>query len=160
MTAPERIAEVTKKSGLVWVTVGTGRANPTWHLWHGTAAYVLAGGAEQPLRGLDTATRVAVTVRGKPAGEHVLTWVATVHRVEPGSAEWDEAIAELFVKRLNVPDGREAPVRWARESTLLRLDPTGELVEPAGGSGAAPPAGSPATTSGPLPFVLGRRARK
>jgi hypothetical protein len=44
---------------------------------------------------------------------------------------------------------------------LIRLAPTGQLVDvPPTDSGAAPPAPTPATTSGPLPFVLGRRRRR
>lgn len=151
------IAEATKKSGLIWITVDGGRAEPVWHHWHADAAYVLAGGSEQPLRGLADAEHVAVTVRSKPTGGRLLTWQALVVRVPAGSEEWDEVIPELQSKRLNAPDGRAAPQRWARECILLRLEPTGELVDLPDDSGAAPPAPTPATTSGPLPFVLGRK---
>jgi hypothetical protein len=161
MTAAHLIAEATKKSGLVWISLDGGRAEPTWHHWHGDAAYVLAGGGEQPARGLDEAERAAVTVRSKATGGRLLTWEARVSQVEPGSEEWNRVVAEVFTERLNVPDGRQAPERWAAESLLIRLDPTGELVESPGGmpdhSGAAPPVPSPATTGGQLPFVLGRR---
>jgi hypothetical protein len=106
---------------------------------------------------LADAGRAAVTVRAKTTGGRIVTWAATVTRVPPGTEEWDRVIPELHAKRLNAPDGRQAPQRWARESTLLRLEPTGELLELADGSGAAPPIPSPARTSGPLPFLLGRR---
>jgi hypothetical protein len=116
------VADVSKKAGLLWITApGSPQAMPTWHHWHGDAAYVIAGGAEQPLRGLADAERVTVTVRHKPAG--VLTWTATVTTVSPDSAEWAEVVPELHTKRLNSPDGQQAPERWARESVLIRLDP-------------------------------------
>ncbi|WP_223198659.1 hypothetical protein [Solihabitans fulvus] len=154
------VAEATRKSGLVWITLPGGqRAHPAWHHWFDDAAYVLAGGGEQPLRGLDETDRVAVTVRSKATGQRLVTWVAEVRAVPAGGEEWLRVVPGLHLGRLNAPDGRLAPDRWARESTLLRLTPTGELVEAPGGpsaSGAAPPPPTPATTSGPLPFVLGR----
>jgi hypothetical protein len=156
----ELVAAVTAKCGLVWVrTPGAARADPTWHHWHDGAAYVLAGGAEQPVRGLADAVEATVTVRAKTTGERVLTWQARVRRVAPGSAEWAEVVPGLHAARLNSPDGPAALVRWARDSTLFRLEPTGDLVDLPDDSGAAPPPPTPATTAGPLPFVLGRRRR-
>lgn len=155
------IAEATAKAGLVWITpANTSHAQPIWHHWQDGAAYVLGEGGEQPLRGLADTQGAAVTVPAKTTGGRIVTWVATVTRVAPGSEEWDKVIPELFTKRLNAPDGRAAPERWARESILLRLDPTGETQELPDESGAAPPDPSPAITSGPLPFVLGRRRDK
>jgi len=152
------LEEATKKAGLVWITVdGGSRAEPVWHHWQDNATYVLGEGGEQPLRGLGLATRATVTVAAKTTGGRIVTWTATVTRVEPGSEEWDRVIPELLTKRLNAPDGQQAPQRWARESILVRLDPTGETQDLPDHSGAAPPPPSPATTSGPLPFVLGRR---
>jgi hypothetical protein len=152
------LAEAMKKAGLVWITPdGGSRAEPVWHHWQDDKAYVLGEGGEQPLRGLADASRAAVTVRAKTTGGRIVTWAATVTRVPPGSPEWDQVIAELHVKRLNAPDGRLTPERWARESTLLRFEPTGELLELPDGSGAAPPIPSSALTSGPLPFMIGRR---
>jgi hypothetical protein len=152
------LAEAMKKAGLVWITPdGGSRAEPVWHHWQDGNVYVLGEGGEQPLRGLADVNRAAVTVRAKTTGGRIVTWAATVTRVAPGTQEWDRVIPELHAKRLNAPDGRLAPERWARESTLLRLEPTGELLELTDGSGAAPPIPSPSLTSGPLPFMLGRR---
>jgi hypothetical protein len=163
--APRRlIAEAMKRSAIVWITVPDGgRARPAWHLWHEDAAYVVTGGIEQPLPGLAHAEHAAVTVPSKDAGGRLVTWIATVHRVLPGDPQWPDVVRELHAKRLNPPDGDRQPERWMRECVVLRLVPTGEVTERPGAmpstSGAAPPPPSPVITSGPLPFVLGRRAR-
>jgi hypothetical protein len=57
--------------------------------------------------------------------------VADVEQVRPGTPAWDEVVPLLHAKRLNPPDGDAQLARWARESLVLRLTPTGELV-PAG----------------------------
>ena len=121
------IEEATRRSGVVWVTPeGADRAQPVWHLWHEGAMYVVTGGIEQPLPAGDTAT---VTVRSNAAqADRVVTWMAEVSRVEPGSPLWDEVVPLLHAKRLNAPDGEEQPARWARESLVLRFHPTGETV--------------------------------
>jgi hypothetical protein len=161
MTVPNLVVEATKKSGLVWITPdGAARAEPTWHHWQDDAAYVLVGGAEQPPRGLPDVQRATVTVPSKTSGARVVTWVATVATIAPASEEWNRVIPELLAKRLNAPDGRQAPLRWARECQLLRLTPTGELLNLPTESGATPPPTTPATTSGPLPFMVGRRRRR
>jgi hypothetical protein len=160
MTVPHLVAQATSKSGLVWVTVDGSRPTPLWHLWQDDAAYVLTGGTEQPAPGLADVEHADVTVRSKTTGGRLITWRATVTTVQPGTDEWQRLLPELFNHRLNAPDGREAAERWARECVLLRLDPTGELLDTPEGSGAAPPPPSPAVTSGPLPFVLGRRRER
>lgn len=163
MTEPHLIAEATRRSGLVWISVDGARAEPVWHLWREGAAYVLAGGGEQPATGLAEAERAAVTVPSKTTRGRLVTWRASVRRVPPDSDEWNAVVPELLAKRLNAPDGQQAPRRWARDSVLLRLDPTGEPLESPGSmpqdSGAAPPPPTPATTSGPLPYMFGRRRR-
>jgi len=107
---------------------------------------------------------VEVTVRSKANGSRLVTWVATAQDVAPGTPAWEAAVPELHAKRLNPPDGEQQPARWARESHVTRLVPTGELLESPAHistrSHAATPPGSPATTRGPLPFVVGRRARR
>jgi hypothetical protein len=157
--------EAVKKSALIWVSVGDARPRPLWHVWAGGSAYVVSGGAEQPFPGLDEALAgagpVTVTVRSKDKGGRLVSYRAKAARVEPGSEEWDTAVAELHAKRLNAHDGEEQPQRWRRESAVTRLDLTGDLLEepgrmPADGHSAPPPP-TPATTLGPLPYVLGRR---
>jgi hypothetical protein len=162
------VEEACRRSGVVWLRIdGDDRAHAAWHTWHDGAVHVVAGGAEQPLPGLVDAcvagSRVRVTVPSKETRGRLVTWVAEASILAPGSREWVAAAAALHATRLNAPDGEEQPARWARESTLVRLEPTAEVPEHPGaaptGSHAAPPAPTPATTRGKLPFVLGRRAR-
>jgi hypothetical protein len=158
------VAEATKKAGVVWIMVaGTGRARPAWHHWQDGAAYVLTGGSEQPLPGLAEAAAAEVTVPSKDSGGRLITWTARVTRVPPDSDEWQRAIPELGPKRLNSLDSENQAERWALECTLLRLEPTGRVTEAPGemseDAGSAPPPATPATTSGPPPFVLGRARR-
>ncbi|MBA2694321.1 MAG: hypothetical protein H0U62_00375 [Actinobacteria bacterium] len=160
------LEEAMKRSGLVWVTLTGGtRAYAVWHIWLDGCAYVVSGGAEQLLPGIGAAgaagDEVLVTVASKERGNRLMTWVARVDTVRPDGPDWDATVAALHAKRLNAPDGEEQPARWARESVVSRLTPTGVVPEAPGrlptGSLAAPPPPTPATTRGPLPFVVGGR---
>jgi hypothetical protein len=128
MTASALVEEATKRSAVVWVA-GAGRAHPVWHLWHDGAAYVVTGGLEQPLPDVLPGSRAVVAVRSKATqSDRLVQWVADVSAVDPGTPEWDEVVPLLHAKRLNAPDGEQQPQRWARESVVLRLTPTGETV--------------------------------
>jgi len=160
------VEEATKRSGLVWITLpGETRAYGVWHVWLDSCAYVVSGGIEQSLPGIAAAgaagDEVLVTVRSKERGSRLVSWVARVSTVRPEDADWEQTVAALHAKRLNAPDGEEQPARWARESVVSRLTPTGAVPEAPGrlptGSLAAPPPPTPATTRGPLPFVVGGR---
>ncbi|HEY3261759.1 MAG TPA: hypothetical protein VGJ95_16090 [Pseudonocardiaceae bacterium] len=158
------VEEASKKAGIVWITVPGERARPAWHHWHDGADHVVTGGLEQPLPGLADGVLAEVTVPSKDTGRRLVTWVARATEVPPGGPQWEAVVPAMHAKRLNPPDGDRQPQRWAEECTLLRLEPTGEVREAPGampdGSGAAPPAPTPASTSGPLPFVLGRRSSR
>ena len=157
------VEEACRRSALVWLTVGGGRAHPAWHVWREGAASVVSGGAEQPLPDLDAVDPgpVLVTVRSKDKGGRLVSWVARATPVPSDSEDWAAAAAALHSARLNARDGEAQPRRWAQESRITRLEPTGEVVESPGAlpddSHAAPPPPTAATTRGPLPFVLGRR---
>lgn len=161
------VAEATKKTGLIWVRPmhgsDDGRPRPVWHLWHEGSAYVLLGGLEQDVPGLGEAREAAVTVPSKDNGSRLVVWAAAVSRVSPGTPEWAALVPLLQAKRLNSPDGEQAPLRWARECALVRLTPDGELLErpeaPASGSQAHPPPATPATTRVRVPLTLHRRPR-
>ena len=99
-----------------------------WHLWHEDALWLVCGGIEQELPDAELATSAVVTVRSKASqNDQVVSWVAAVSPVLPGSQEWQVAVPLLHDKRLNAPDGEQQPKRWARESLVLRLTPTGEV---------------------------------
>lgn len=157
------VAELAKKSAVSWVTVGDERPRAVWHGWIGDAMYVVTGGIEQAVPGLATAATALVTLRSKDKGGRVVSVVADVVPVEPGSEEWDRVVPELHAKRLSPPDGEDQPARWARESVVLRLAPTAQAPERPGHlstrSHAAPPPDSPATTVGRKPLLIGRRPK-
>jgi hypothetical protein len=165
---PPLVVEATRKAGLVWIGVpGQPRPTGAWFVWtdggHGNAVYVVTGPGEQPLAGLIGAARCAVSVPSADKHGRIVTWTASVHQVEPGTAEWDAVVPGMLTKRLNLPDGDAAARRWARECAVLRLAPTGELTEagstlPAG-SLAEPPAPSPARSPTRVPFTLHRKPR-
>jgi hypothetical protein len=157
------IEEACRRSGLLWVSLPGERARAVWHVWHDGAVHLVVGGIEQPLPGVEAATEAEVTVRSKDKWTRLVCWQAAVSRLAPGSAGWESAVPVLHAKRLNAPDGEEQPLRWARESLVVRLEPTGVVTESPGamsdGSHAAPPPITPATTESPLPPRIGRRPR-
>ncbi|WP_369201767.1 hypothetical protein [Streptomyces sp. PU-14G] len=165
------IEETAKKSGLVWVRGPAGPARGLWHVWReGAVCLVGDGSLEQPLTGMgltDGAT-ATVTVRGKDKGARLVVWSARVRELTPHGEEWQAAVDELKGKRLNAPDADTMLHRWARESRVLRLEPTGELVEQPGSMShdaqAAPPVATPATTRraqpAGLPRLLSRRRKR
>ena len=94
--------------------------------------------------GLADAAECDVTVRSGDNGGRIVTWRARVDRVEPGSEEWQEVVPAMVTARLNLRrrrGGRSSAGR--RTAAVLRLTPTGELVEAGGslptGSLAPPP---------------------
>ena len=102
------VEEATKKSGMLWLALpDLPQPRTAWHLWHTGpddkgAAYVVTGGIEQPLPGLPEAERVTVIVRSKEKGGRLVSWVASVSRVEPGTPEWDTVTPLLAKERLKL----------------------------------------------------------
>ena len=162
------IAEATRKAGLIWVRpAGETRARGVWHVWRddaagGPAAYVVHGGGEQtfpwPLDG-----PVTVLTRSKETGARLVAWTAEPSRVRPEDPDWEPTVTALAAARLNAPDHATMTERWARESEVVRLAPTGEVTEAPGAesreSHAAAPVPSPATTVDRKPFMVGARNR-
>jgi hypothetical protein len=167
-TATALVAESAKRAGLIWVRRhGSAAASrPLWHAWVDGNAYLLTGGIEQPMPdGLgEDGTQAEVTVTSKDKRSRLVVWVADVAVVQPGTAEWDSVVPALQAKRLNSPDGEAAPVRWASDSVVLRLTPTGEVLQtpddPSTASHATPPPATPATTPVPRPWHLFGRSRR
>lgn len=121
------VAAVARRTGLLWVGPASGpveRSTPVWHLWQDGSSYVVIGPGEQDcpaLRGPPAS--VLVTARGKGGGDRVLTWLAAVDVVAPGSAGWVAAVPMLAAARLNAPDPVGLPDRWAATAVVLRLTP-------------------------------------
>ncbi len=159
------VEEACRKSSLVWLRpAGADRSVAAWHVFIDGAVHVVGGGLEQDLPDLADGDEVEVTVRSKDNGGRLVSFTAAATTIAPGDATWVAVVPELHSKRLNPPDGEAQPDRWARKSRVVRLEPTGRVTERPGSqsqkSQAAEPPGSPATTRGPLPFVIGRRATR
>lgn len=157
------IAEATKKAGLIWVRPpGAAQARGVWHVWVDDAAYVVHGGGEQTFP-WPVAGPVTVITRSKETGARLLAWTAEATRVRPEDPAWEPAVTALAAARLNAPDHATMTERWARESEVVRLAPTGEVTEAPGAesqeSHAAPPVPTPATTVDRKPFMVGARNR-
>ncbi|HKA68470.1 MAG TPA: hypothetical protein VKG85_05040 [Actinomycetes bacterium] len=158
------VEEATRKSGLIWVGVADQPPRPVWHIWHDAGAYLVVGGREQQLPGVDGVQTVSVTVRSKDKGGRLVTWTAKPRQVVPDGTEWATVVPILHGKRLNASDGEQQPERWRRESLIYRLEPTGFVAERPDtmptDSQAAAPLETPATTRGRLPFVIGKATRR
>ena len=165
------IEEAAKKSALVWLTPAglptkAEAAHPAgpqavWHVWHDGAVTIVAGGTEQPLPLWALPGRVVeVTIRSKDQGGRLISFLSQVELVAPGTPEWGAAAEALHAERLNLAEGDRYQQRWATESALLRLRPLGGAVAPEGGSGAAHPLPTPATTLGRMPKMIGGLTRE
>jgi hypothetical protein len=113
------IEEGAKKSGVLWLTLD--RPHLAWHTWHDGSIYLVTGGGEQHLPGLDGLDTVKVTLRSKDNGVRLVEFESDVRVVDQATAP--DAVAALAKDRLNAPDSEHLTDRWARESTVLRLTP-------------------------------------
>ncbi|MEV4471616.1 hypothetical protein [Nonomuraea sp. NPDC049504] len=117
------VEEGAKKSGILWLALD--RPRLAWHAWHDGAVYLVSGGAEQQLPGLESLDRVRVTLRSKDNGARLAEFEATVEAVDQTAADdaVADAVAVLAKERLNARDTEHLAERWARESTVWRLTP-------------------------------------
>ncbi|MDO9380635.1 MAG: hypothetical protein Q7T56_17455 [Nocardioidaceae bacterium] len=153
------VAELARRSGLVWVELGTPpRAHPVSHVWHDGAVWVVSGGGEQPLPGIEAAGDAVLTLRSRASRATVVRVRASVEVVRPADERWPDAARVLLADRLNVA-GPDPLARWAAIATTSRLVPV-EVLEAPGrlgdGSQRAAPVGSPATTRTAGPWTPGR----
>lgn len=127
MQPTDLIADLAKKSGLVWV----GYANHThaiWHEWVGDAVCAVTGGGEQPLPDIEKHQTVTLSLRSKATRALVAQAEARVEVITPESEHWTSVTETLKSGRLNVVDADNAIERWGRESVVVRLVPTGKIM--------------------------------
>ncbi|MGH3371431.1 MAG: hypothetical protein ACRDPR_15685 [Nocardioidaceae bacterium] len=157
------IAELGKKTGVCWLRYD-GQEHAAWHIWFDDALHLVAGGDEQPLPGIEDSDRVEVVMRSKENGGRLVSWVGRVSVVRPEDEAWGPVTAALVAGRLNLADLTTAAREWAERGLVVRVEPTGELLEQPGSLGdashAAVPRATVATTRGALPRVLHRRKRR
>lgn len=123
------VAEAIKKAAVVWVSAGGAPAVALWCVPSEGSLLLVTGAGEQPAPFLADAATATVTMRGDHGG-HIVTWPASVTRVEPGTEQWETAAPLVAGKRLNARGGTDQVVeRWARECVLLRLTPSGPPIE-------------------------------
>ena len=130
MSTTDLVAELAKKSGLVWVTYA-GRDHAVWHEWVGDAVCVVSGGAEQALPGIAEQATVVVSLRSKATRALAARVDARVEVVSPGSEHWVTVTSALRAGRLNLADSATAVERWAIESVVVRLVPDPPASTPA-----------------------------
>lgn len=155
--------EVSKKSAVCWLRYD-GVEHAVWHVWLDDSLYVVSGGTEQPLPGIEDVTTVEVIMRSKDSGGRLVTWVGAASVVHPTDELWAPVTTALVADRLNLDDLQTAASRWAEHSVVTRITPTGRVVESPGDLGAdahlATPKPTEAITRGPLPKVLHRRSKR
>lgn len=122
MSADPLVAELARKSGLLWVRYD-GADHPVWHAWVDDAVCVVAGGHEQPLPGIADQHEVTLLLRSKTTRHLVTTATARVEVLGPGDEAWPAVTEALRAGRLNLRDRAEAVDRWAHESVVVRLVP-------------------------------------
>jgi hypothetical protein len=158
------VLEAIKKAAVVWVSTAGAPAVALWCVPFEGSLLLITGTGEQSAPFLADTGTASVAMRGDHGG-HIVTWPASVTRVEPGTEEWETAAPLVAGKRLNASGGTEQVVeRWARECVLLRLTPSA-LPTAAGDtlphdSQAAPPRPTPATRAMRKPFRLHRVRRR
>jgi hypothetical protein len=129
VNATDLVAELAKKSGLLWISYG-GLTHVVWHEWIGDAVCIVAGGSEQPLPGIEHHETVILSLRSKSTRALVAEVKARVEVVTPESEHWEPVTTALKAGRLNLGDSDNAIERWARESVVVRLVPTGDVALP------------------------------
>ncbi|KAA1397563.1 hypothetical protein [Aeromicrobium ginsengisoli] len=129
MNRTDLVAELAKKSGLLWISYA-GHTRAVWHEWVGDAVCVVAGGTEQPLPDIERHETVILGLRSKSTRALVAEVKAKVEVVTPDSEHWEVVTSALKSGRLNLSDGDHAIERWATESVVVRLVPTDEISLP------------------------------
>jgi len=122
----ELVADLAKKSGLVWVSYAK-HSRAVWHEWVDNAVCLVTGGSEQPLPDIEHHETVTLQLRSKSSRALVAEAEARVEVLTPASEHWEPVTNALKSGRLNLVDRDNAIERWARESVVVRLVPTGAV---------------------------------
>ena len=148
------VEEAAKKAAVAWLDVpGAGPAYLVWCAWLDGSLLVVSGPGEQSAPGLAEAAEAVVSLRGDHGGR-IVTWPATVERLDPAGETWAELVPQLAAKRLN--GGTDLAGQWAVSGVVSRLTPSGDTVPLPDDAQAAPPKPSPATRLPKRPFRLHR----
>lgn len=117
-----------KKGSIVWLDIpqpkGGIEQRPAWFVQEGRTLYVIKGGSEQELPGLEQASRVDVTFKSKDVNATIAKLPADV-RVVSDDAEFERVATIGMGTRLNLTGGQDALERWRRECVLVHLTPLG-----------------------------------
>lgn len=117
-----------KKGSILWVTIpqqdGARLSRPAWYVQQGQKLFVLKGGSEQELPGLEHASSVTLTVKSKDIKATIGEMVADV-RVVTDDEEFERIAGMGLGNRLNLKDGEHALQRWKDTCTLVELTPRG-----------------------------------
>jgi len=117
-----------KKGSICWLTIpqrdGVPLTRPAWYVQQGTTLFVLKGGDEQELPGLEHAREVTLTVKSKDVKAALGAMPAAV-RVVTDDAEFERVATMGLGTRLNLRDGEAALQRWKDTCTLVELTPRG-----------------------------------
>jgi hypothetical protein len=117
-----------KKGAIVWLDIpqpkGGIEQRPAWFVQEGRSFYVIKGGSEQELPGLEQAGRVEVTFKSKDVKATIAKLPADV-RVVSDDAEFERVATIGMGTRLNLTDGQDALERWRRECVMVHLTPLG-----------------------------------
>ncbi|MEX2324621.1 MAG: hypothetical protein WD576_02625 [Nitriliruptoraceae bacterium] len=116
-----------KKSAVCWITIPQGKkkgsvTRPAWYVQQGASLFVLKGGDEQELPGLENAQTVTLTIKSKDIKSTIGTTEADV-RIVTDDDEFERIAAIGMGTRLNLKDGERALERWKQTCVLAEITP-------------------------------------
>jgi hypothetical protein len=117
-----------KKGSICWIGIpqrsGPVVTRPAWYIQQGRKLFVIKGGDEQELPGLEDAATVTVTVKSKDVKATIGEFPADV-RLVTDDEEFTRIAGLGLGTRLNLPDGEAALERWRSTCRLVELSPRG-----------------------------------
>jgi hypothetical protein len=127
-TTMDAVETALKKGSIVWLDIpqpdGAVVQRPAWYVQDGRTIYVIKGGREQELPGLERTDRVTVIVKSKDVNATIAELPADV-RVVTDTEEFERIAGLGMGTRLNLLDGQDALERWRSECVLVHLTPLG-----------------------------------